>query len=512
VTSLEYASPDTPTVRGRPWLAAVAAAGLAVVLYAHTLSGTFIYDDTFQAVRDPRLVDVRLWKNYLTEGYFPNATDNLWRPLVSLSYSVQYRLHGPWALGFHLVNVLLHAAASALVAEFARRLVNQRAGLVAGLLFAAHPVHVEAVAYIVGRAESMCLIGMLGALVLANGRLTTGRVWAIVGCTFAAVFSKEQGLLTPLMIGGLIWLRWSRGEWSSEERPPARLLAAMLALGLSAYITYRNHILPWYWETSLLDYAVQPLVRADCFGRVLIPVALLGRYAALTVAPVKLSPDYGVGVITHEWSLRDPYFWVGVVALVVVVVTAAWTVRRKHWTLVFLLFCAGLTYFMVGNFVLIGTVFGERLIYIPSAFVLILAGSVLARLPNRALVAVLSILLCLYGLRSFTYAARWRERISFYEYAVANQPQAVRLHVILARELLARGQLDRAREVVDKGLAVSKEDWRLWIVAAQVAIAQGRLEDAQRAIKEAWNRDPFIPDVLLLERQLEEARSGRNAF
>jgi Flp pilus assembly protein TadD len=88
----------------------------------------------------------------------------------------------------------------------------------------------------------------------------------------------------------------------------------------------------------------------------------------------------------------------------------------------------------------------------------------------------------------------------------------VRLHVILARELLARGQLERAREVVEKGLAVSKEDWRLWIAAAQVAIAQGRFEDAQGAIKEAWNKDPFIPDVLLLERQLEEARSGRKAF
>src|SRR5439155_3187659 len=93
--------------------------------------------------------------------------------------------HGnrPWV--FHLVNVLLNAVVCALVAELARRLliygsrdacvasahIEQTgdagvAATIAGLLFVAHPIHVEAVANIVGRAELMCALGAIGAMVL----------------------------------------------------------------------------------------------------------------------------------------------------------------------------------------------------------------------------------------------------------------------------------------------------------------------------------------------------------
>ena len=506
MTALPYATPDTPAAHPRSWLPAAAAAALAILLYAHTLPGDFIYDDTFQALRDPRLADVRQWKKYLTEGYFPSAADNLWRPLVSLSYAIQYQLHGPKPFGFHLVNLLLHAAASALVAEFARRLTSDKAALIAGLPFAAHPVHVEAVAYIVGRAESACLIAMLAALILATKPLTTARAWAIVACTFAAIFSKEQGLLTPLLLLALIRLRRSQSRWSPDEKNPARLLAAVLTIALSAYITYRNHILPWYWETTLLDYAVQPMIRSDPAARMLIPVALLGRYTALLIAPVKLTPEYGLAVLTHEQSPRDPYLWLGLATLTAVVAATIIALRRRDRITLFLLLCTALTYLMISNAMLIGTIFGERLIYIPSAFILILAANAVARLPTRILAPTLAILLSLYCLRAFTYAAQWRDRLQYYEYALANNPRAIRLHVLLARELLARGNLDRARETIDKGLAVSKEDWRLWIAAAQVAIAQGRFDDAQRAIKQAWNKDPAIGDVLLLEQQLEDRR------
>src|SRR5207302_1491031 len=117
-------------------------------------------DDRYILLSDPRVGDVGQWGQYWTKDYFNGGADNLYRPLVSMSYALQAKLHGrgegaAWA--FHLVNVLLHAAASAAVAELARRVSrSSAAALVAGLLFAAHPIHVEAVANIVGRAELMC--------------------------------------------------------------------------------------------------------------------------------------------------------------------------------------------------------------------------------------------------------------------------------------------------------------------------------------------------------------------
>src|SRR5438477_9569180 len=132
------------------WKPAIWSALLALILYAITLGGTYVYDDRYILLTDPRVGDTSQWGQFWTKDYFNGAADNLYRPLVSMSYALQAKLHGrgdnrAWA--FHLVNWLLHAAACAAVAELARRLTSSSpAALVAGLLFAAHPIHVEAVA------------------------------------------------------------------------------------------------------------------------------------------------------------------------------------------------------------------------------------------------------------------------------------------------------------------------------------------------------------------------------
>src|SRR5436190_7618839 len=170
----------------RPWLPAALAAALGLLLYVISIGGTYVYDDwAVLGADDPRLAHPNLWWQYWTQSY-NGGVDNLYRPIVSMTYAAQWWLHGvhestAWA--FHLVNVLSYAGVCALVAELARRLNGMKLALLAGLLFAAHPIHVEATAYIVGRAELMCALGAVGALVLMLKRpMTTARAIAITGC------------------------------------------------------------------------------------------------------------------------------------------------------------------------------------------------------------------------------------------------------------------------------------------------------------------------------------------
>ena len=492
----------------RPWLPAYLAAALAIALYAHTLAGTWIYDDVFHAREDPRLRDVHLWQLYFTEGYAPGGADHLWRPLVSLSYAVQWKLTGDRAWPFHLINILLHAGASALVAELTRRLTKSgMASLIAGLLFAAHPLHVEVVSYIVGRAESACAVGTLGALVLALRPLSIPRVLAIYACFLAAIFSKEQGLLLPLMLLAL-WPIRSRLLGSQDpDTTPAKLLLILIVFSLAAYILYREHILPWYWETNLLEYGTQPMIRSGAADRALIPISLLGRAVSLLVLPLKLSPEYGISVITPHQSLSDPYLYIGAASLLILLIGTWLALRRRATAILFLLFCAAITYFMVSNVKLIGVVFAERLLYLPSAFLLILAAMPLARLPVRAAAVITALLLLAGGLRTITYAARWNDRLTLYEKSVEDSPRAARLRILLSYELKRRGQLDRARQVIERGAELAPDYWKVWVVCAQVALAQGRLDDAQTFLQRAWNLDPYVPVVDQVQGELLEARA-----
>ena len=165
-------------IASRSWAPAALGALVASALYAITLGGTYIYDDVYIVGQDPRVRQPGLWGQFWTHDWFNGGLDNLYRPLVSQSFGIQMWLHGDRRWAFHLVNILLHAGASALVAELARRLAGWRVGLFAGLLFACHPIHSEAVAGIVGRAELACAVGVLGALVLfLKQPMTTPARW-----------------------------------------------------------------------------------------------------------------------------------------------------------------------------------------------------------------------------------------------------------------------------------------------------------------------------------------------
>ena len=233
----------TASATRHPALPAAVSAALAIALYAVTLGGTYIYDDVQVIGRDTRVHSVARWKDLWTKDYFNGSIDNLYRPLVLQTYAIQWWLLGgrPWP--YHLVNVLLHAGVAAAVAEFVRRLAGAgvgavgtdyaaKAACVAGLLFAAHPVHVEAVAGIVGRAEEMCTLFILLSLILFLKRpLTRRRAAAIAACAVAAVLSKEQGMLLPFLLLALALFTRRRPE-SPEERQ-AMLLTTLGSAGPS---------------------------------------------------------------------------------------------------------------------------------------------------------------------------------------------------------------------------------------------------------------------------------------
>ena len=144
-------------------LAPALAALVAFVVYTNTLSHQFVYDDLSVIVGNPRLHSIANWPEIVTSPWWPRG---LYRPFTSLTLAANWSL-GPGApFGFHLVNILLHAVATGLVGLLAMRLMPVPAALAAALLFAVHPVHVEAVANVVGRAEILATLWVLAAALL----------------------------------------------------------------------------------------------------------------------------------------------------------------------------------------------------------------------------------------------------------------------------------------------------------------------------------------------------------
>ena len=184
-------------------------AGPLLPVYGNSLVNGFVHDDKpvvaeNRLIRDPGNLGRIFASGYWTTREAPVA--ELYRPLVVASFALNHRIGGPGPFGFHLVNLLLHAWVSWLVFRLGKDLAGSRAAAwAAGLLFAIHPVHTEAVAPVVGRSELLAAGFALWALLLHRRAGTAGAprlrlLFAAGACYFASALSKENALVLPAIL------------------------------------------------------------------------------------------------------------------------------------------------------------------------------------------------------------------------------------------------------------------------------------------------------------------------
>ena len=481
------------------WLPAVLAAVAALALYAVTLNGSYFYDDTILK-EDTRFTHRHRWSQFWTQDYMPNAVDRLYRPLTCMTFAVEFSLHGdrPWI--YHLVNVLLHAGAAAAVAELARRLISLRVACAAGVLFAIHPIHVEAVAGLVGRAELLCTLATVIGLILYLKPMTSLRAMAIAACAIVALLSKEQGILFPAMLLAMTPYRrqilniHSTSDNVNAERGAMGILIASISSITAAYLILREQLLGFGWDRRFLDWAVNPLVRSEGADKILMPLTLLGRYVALLVAPTKLSLDYGARVIGWTVNWRQPYVFIGAGALVVWIFAAIWSVRGRRWAALFCILALAISYGIVSNaFVLIGTIFGERLMYMPSVFFLILVAALLDHLLRpRFFAATIMVLASLGAVRAFTYARLCNDPPALYLANLRDQPNSMSLHGLVVNQYMSVGNYREARVVGQDCLERLPDCWQSYQMCLEPDLKLHDFADAERVLSHVDRRCPPV--------------------
>jgi len=198
-------------------LFAAGVALVAVLPFASALGGPFIFDDDLIIVKNPFVHDLSWWWRWFTHDFWdisPYPDDVpmrlvYWRPLVLASYAIDWQLWYGHPLGFHLTNLLLHAAAGVLAFATLRRWVGADVPAALGAaLFAVHPSKAESVAWIAGRTDVMVTVGMLLATAGVARRLRGERGGAALEAlgTTGAYLSKELAVTLPALAAVEAWL------------------------------------------------------------------------------------------------------------------------------------------------------------------------------------------------------------------------------------------------------------------------------------------------------------------
>lgn len=288
---------STPAWR---WLAGAAVAIAAAAAYVTTFHSYFIGDD-FGLIKvlhgKPLLHFFSLFTGSWTDDIYGVRPDEL-RPFIALGYQLDALGGAASPLAYHLGSVAYHVLCSLLVVALARVAVHasRTAALLAGLLFAVHPAHAEAVAWISGRADSIPTLFDLAALLAYAGWRARPRTWlyaASLGLFFCALFSKQSAITMPAVLLAfelLVEKRQGRStaRWLGPVVPFAALTAGYLGLRQVLFGNFvREQLLSpglvrtfLYRQAAYVDALLSPAVvathEATTRGLVLLALAAAG--------------------------------------------------------------------------------------------------------------------------------------------------------------------------------------------------------------------------------------------
>ncbi len=464
----------------------------ALLAYSPALHGTLLWDDAGHVTRP----DLRSLAG-LGRIWFEIGATQQYYPILHSAFWLEHHLWGDAVLGYHLINVALHALTAGLFGLLLRQFFKPAEGherryagveWLAAWLFLLHPVCVESVAWISEQKNTLSAVFYLGAALawLRFERERTAKVYALAtGLFLLALLTKTVTATLPAALLVVGWWQRGRLDWRRDVLPLLPWFALGIATGL-----FTAHFEKTIIGASGADFTLSALDRVVLAGRVFWfylghlawPAELLFIYPRWTV-------DAGVW-----WQWLFP-----VAGLVLLGGLLAWSRRSRAPLAVALLF--GGTLFPALGFVnvypFIFSYVADHFQYLASlaCFALLAAGlvSLTTRWSARVRMLGAALLLATLGTLSWRQSAMYRDVFVLYETTLARNPDVWMAHQNLALALMDAGRLDESLPHLEAALRLHPNYAPAENNLGNNLVRRGRAAEALPHLEKALQLQPNYP-------------------
>lgn len=450
-------------------LLALASSGMGIV-------NRFAYDDRYVVEQNAVVHSLHGWWRGFAMSYWGQEWGgDGYRPITILAFRLE------WAIGhgapqvFHAANILLYVVASVLVFVLARKILPLQAAWLAAALFAVHPVHVEAVANVVGQSELLVACAFLGATILYLRDRMRGdlrpRTAGLIALLYAiGCFSKEHAITLPaiLIAAELTVIPDATGTRDRVARLRPFYLG-LIAIAL-AFVAARSVVLADHNFGGFAPFTPFSTLHISARDRILTALGVVPEWMRLFFWPARLSSDYGPPDIEIAQGVSVSQL-PGLLLLVAIVALAV-VLRRRQRAISFGICFAALTLLPSSNFVLpAGIVLAERTLFLPSVGAMLVIGGLslvatealrarleTARIASLSIWVLALVLLALGGVRSASRTKVWHDNEVLLRQAVIDAPRSYHAHFMLGGWDFERKQLRVGEVELKKALSLFPYD------------------------------------------------------
>ncbi|MEP9412695.1 MAG: tetratricopeptide repeat protein [Candidatus Brocadia sp.] len=444
---------------------------VSILLYLCAIGNNFAYDDKFTVVNNYL---IRSWYKVpllFTSDYFTAAGELSYRPLVTLSYFIDYSLWRLNPVGYHLTNLFLHSLNAVLLFFLLIRLlsvigetrkearpvfpkdseasvsspvvIKTSIPFMASLIFCTHPLLAEAVNAISYREDLLATTFYFAAFHFYLKTCQQRSVlWysASLICYLMGLFSKEITITFPVLIGIYEFLSLSK------TRLTYKLVRSYIGYALVSifYILIRFIFLHNPTESYI------PYPQNSFWVNFLTMSKVLASYVKLLFFPINLNADY---VVQHTTSPVEISFILSLL-LIISVMVIAYRLFFYSKILFFSVLWFFITLLPVINIIPIENIMAERYLYLPLAGFCILGGFLLNRVPNLApgygivnscgFTFIITLILFGFSWQSCSISKIWFDDLSLWSTTAKRSPQSSRAHNNLGVLYKKMGFMDAA--------------------------------------------------------------------
>jgi len=453
----------------------VALLAAAILPYLASIGFGYVLDDT-TVIRSNAALNgwSSLWRVWtLPYGGLEDHYTGLYRPLTMTVFAFVWNAGQHWILWFHVLAILMNAFAALLVWRPLSRAIGRTPAILAALFFAAHPVHVEAVANVSNSSEVLvtiftCLLAL--HLFRISAAATIGwRHGAAAGLLYLCAFlSKESGAVAAPL--ALLWV-WGWRTSDDQITQPAgpfmsrwwRVLTAFVFVAAMVFVARAIVLGSSVAKESIAASGLE----GSAIERGWRMLSLGPRIAALLMWPTTTNPHYGPTAFPEWTSLLAS---LTVLALISAVVLGFRSARRGDRRLLVAVLWTLIAFLPASNLlVATGQVLAERTLYLTSVGVAMLVGLLLDELeqysvavgPRRiwylAFAVVIAVDTYFVG-RAAIWTFVWRSNHSVFTQIVSADPRAYRGYWLLGLEARYRGRRDEGIDLLERAHSLYPRD------------------------------------------------------